>query len=396
MAGSKGEVSAYFSDLGRSVSQAWSASGRRPSSLPDVAATVLAEVDLPSGLDASSILQWAAETADLPPQTGRNDTFGQPPLILHHEDDFFIQALTWMDGTTSIHDHAFCGAFMVVEGRSLHVTHSFEPADRLAEGHLVVGELVAGRPEVLGPLGVRRIEPGAHFIHALFHLERPTVTVVVRNWTCDLPDPQYEYLRPGLGWDSQWKDRSWSKRLQSIHALMLLDPAAGRRTVRELVAGGAALWEAFLLVQYWSTTHRWDDTALDLADCLVSRAGTLGGVLPSAFEREIDVRKILMRRGMLSTLDHRVLLALLANLPDPSSVVAILRQMFPGQAPGALLLEWVEELSSPDLRAASGLRFPASRLDELRASPLDGREQELLAEVRTAWGQPKDLVRLAG
>jgi hypothetical protein len=388
------DVSAYFSTLGRAVSQAWSAVGRRDGALPDVAERILAEVDVPSGLNALSILEWAAAAVDLPPQSRRSDPFGQPPLVLHHEEDFFIQALTWMEGTTAIHDHCFCGAFMVLQGTSLHVAHSFDLADRLAEDHLVVGELVPVQPEVLRPLDIRRIEPGEHFIHALFHLERPTVTVVVRNGSCDLPYPQYTYLRPGLGWHSLWEDRSWSKRLQSIHALVVLDPAAGLQTIRELIAGRATIWEAFLLVEYWSSNHWWDDIAVNLADRLVTRAGALNGVLPSALKQEIRVRKILIRRGMLHTLHHRVLLALLANLPDASSITTILQQLFPGQVPGALLLEWVEELSAPDLRGISGLTFPASRLDEFRASPLDGREQELLAEIRAAWGEPKDLTGL--
>ncbi len=61
--------------------------------------------------------------------------------MLHHEGDYFIQALTWMEGTTAIHDHAFCGAFMVLEGASLHVTYGFRTAERLAEDRLVVGDL---------------------------------------------------------------------------------------------------------------------------------------------------------------------------------------------------------------------------------------------------------------
>ncbi len=263
------DVSAYFSTLGSVVSQAWSAAGRRDSDLPDVAERSLAKVDVPSGLDAASILRWAAAAVDLPPQSRSSDKFGQPPLILHHEEDFFIQALTWMEGTTAIHDHGFCGAFMVLQGTSLHVAHTFELADRLAEDRLAVGDFAPTQPEVLRPPDIRRIEPGDRFIHALFHLERPTVTIVVRNESCDLPYPQYTYLRPGLGWHSLWEDRAWSKRLESVHALVVLDPQAGRQTIKELVAGGATTWEAFLLLVYWSRIHGWDEIALDLADRLV-------------------------------------------------------------------------------------------------------------------------------
>jgi hypothetical protein len=352
---------------------------------------VLADVEVPAGVTASSILEWVATTSDLPPQSRRSDPFGQPPLVLHHEDDFFIQALVWMEGTTAIHDHAFCGAFMVLEGVSLQVTYTFEPAERMAEDQLVVGDLGADRPEVLRPFDVRPIEPGEAFLHALFHLERPTVTIVVRNGACPLPYPQYEYLRPGLGWNSLWADRTWSKRLQSLRALELLDPAGARRTVGELVRGGASLWEAFLLVENWSSTHRWNEATTDLIECLGARNATLAGVLGTALEQQAFVRKILMRRGMIHALEHRTLLALLANLPDAPSVTSVVHQLFPGEDPGALLLTWAEELSGPDLAGVSGLSFADGRLAELRASSLEGREQDLLAEIRSRWGEPRGL-----
>jgi len=296
-----------------------------------------------------------------------------------------------MEGTTAIHDHSFCGAFMVLEGASLQATYDFEPADRLAEDRLVVGDLVSRQPEVLRPLDIRLIEPGGGFVHALFHLERPTVTIVVRNGACALPYPQYEYLRPGLGWHSLWEDRIWSKRLQSIRALEVLDPASAHRTVRELVTGGASLWEAFLLIENWSSTHRWNQSTADLVECLGARNGALADVLGNALEQQLFVRKILMRRGMLHGLEHRALLALLANLPDASSVTSVVHQLFPGEDPGALLLEWAEELSGPDLRSVSGLSFADGRLAALRASPMEGREEELLAEIRSKWGGPRGL-----
>jgi len=388
---SAADVPTYCATLGQAVSRAWSAADRQDGALPEVAARALAEVDVPAGVTSSGILEWAAATADLPPQSRRSDPFGQPPLVLHYEDDFFIQALIWMEGTTAIHDHSFCGAFMVLEGASLQVTYDFEPADRLADDRLVVGDLVSDQPEVLRPLDIRPIEPGGGFIHALFHLERPTVTIVVRNSACALPYPQYEYLRPGLGWNSLWEDRTWSKRLQSIRTLEVLDPASARRTVRELVTGGASLWEAFLLVEHWSSTHRWNESTADLVECLGARNGALADVLGNALEQQVFVRKILMRRGMLHALQHRALLALLANLPDAPSVTSVVHQLFPGEDTGTLLLTWAEELSGPDLRGVSGLSFADGRLAELRASPLEGREQDLLAEIRSKWGEPRGI-----
>ena len=106
-------------------------------------------------------------------------------------------------------------------------------------------------------------------------------------------------------------------------------------------------------------------------ETLGARGGPLGDVLGAALEQQAFVRKILLRRGMLHALHHRVLLALLANVPDPSTVTSVIQQLFPGEDPGALLLTWAEELSGPDLRGASGLSFTADRLAELRACRSD-------------------------
>jgi hypothetical protein len=374
----------YFDVLGRAVSQAWSVRGRDATVLPDVAERALAVIEPPSGLDAAAILSWTAGARHLPKQTRPGDTFGQPPLVLYREEDFYIQALTWMEGTTAIHDHGFAGAFMVLQGSSLHVEHTLAVAERLADDQLVLGNLTVRRPEVLGPLDVRRIEPGGDFIHALFHLEQPTVSIVVRNRSCNLLLPEYGYLSPGLGWDGLWEDRTWSKRLQSIDTLVRLDPSAGRRRMEELVAGEATLWEAFSLLHHWFSRHWWDDVSATLAELLARRAAPLA-ILGPVLEREAGVRRILARRGLLDALHQRLFLALLANLPDAPSITTILGRLFPGQPPGALLLDWVEELASPRLRGVSGLRLTPERLAQFRAVPADRREHDLLAEVRDAW-----------
>jgi hypothetical protein len=366
----------YFRSLGQAISGAWSGCARRPADLPEVAAQALADVEVPDGLDAAAILSAFATASELPPQPGRRDDFGQPPLVVYRDGDLYIQALTWMDGTTAIHEHGFAGAFMVLQGASLHVVHDFSLGEQIAEDRLLVGDLRLRQPEVLRRLDVRRIEPGGQFIHALFHLERPTVTVVVRNDTSGLPHPQYTYLSPGLAWDGEWRDRTWVKRVQSIDALIKLDPTAGRHLVEDLVAKHDSVWEAFRLVHYWCQLHDWDEIAEELTARLAARAGALSEVLSPAMSQQVAVRKVLLRRGMLRSLHQRVLLALLANLPD------------------SFLLDCVEELAGPGLRGISGLSFSTEKLQELRRYAIPGGERTILTEVRAAWGQPFDPAEL--
>ncbi len=362
------------------------------SSLPEAASEALESVAPPESLDARQVLEYAARTPAMPPQTSLDDKFGEPPLILHWEPDFVVQALIWMDGTTSIHEHSFAGAFMVLEGASLHVTHHFELGEALADGRLISGQLEQQSVEILGSGAVRAIEPGADFIHALFHLQMPTITVVVRNDSAFMHRPQYTYLRPGLGFDPFWKDRVFSKRVSSIDALTRLDTEAGWSLLEEMVEA-SPIWESFVLVERRCAQQGWTDRTAALAQRLTTRAPQLDGVLAPALAESAAVQRILLRRGMLRELHQRIFLALMANLREATDTLAVLDQLYAGQETDQLLLDWVAELSGPSLRGISGLNLSRERLEEIRAISGADRQELLLGEVRAAWGDPERSIK---
>jgi len=348
-------VAAYFADLGAAVEQQWTKLGRRGPDLSAAAAAALEQVPPAAHVGAMAVLRYAAGSPDLPSEQSKlSDVFGQPPLTMFSAPDFFVQALTWVDGTTSIHQHGFDGAFAVAEGLSLHVPYGFDLAEMAAEDHLVAGELVMGEPEILRPGQVRRIDAGFGFIHALFHLERPTVTIVVRNSSTSLPYPQYTYLRPGLGWDNLWSNRLVGRRLQAIGAMHRLDPPAAEEAAADVVAA-APPWVAFLAVRDALSRSGWSDQVADLCRALRPRVGAVGELLEPALQAEVKQAKVLARRKLLGERHHRTLLALLANLPDEASVRAVIQALYPDQEPSRLVLEWVAELSSPAYRRVSGL-----------------------------------------
>ena len=88
--------------------------------------------------------------------------------------------LYWFASTTAIHDHAFCGAFSVLDGGSLHSQYSFTPSVNCGDG-LTLGTLESIRNERLRKGDVRTIHPYDGLIHSLFHIEHPSVSLVVRT-----------------------------------------------------------------------------------------------------------------------------------------------------------------------------------------------------------------------
>lgn len=366
-----GDVAAYFDELGALVSDNWSRLGRHSANLAEAANDALAQMPPGHDVGAGPVLEHAATCAELPElQSSLSDVFGQPPLVLHEGDGFHIQALTWIDGTTDIHQHGFDGAFAVAEGVSLHVPYSFQPTSTLADGHLVTGELAMDAAEVLRPGDVRPIESGFAFVHALFHLERPTLTVVVRNVSSGRPYPQYSYLRPGLGFDRLWSERRSGKRLQALAALHRLDPEAARGVLADLVGTGPP-WLAYLALRDAVRRGGMTEHTRRACELLESRLPELGPYLQSSFELEAQQSNVMSRRVMLSERHHRTFLALVANLPDRSVLQSVMAELYPESPPERLLLEWVSELSEPRYRSVSGLRLTEEQRHRVSAS-LDG------------------------
>src|SRR4051812_42509570 len=103
----------WFTDLGQRVDAGWQRAGRNEHAFPEIATQALGELPPPPSLGAVPVLRHAIADG----LTAEQDagTFGQPSLVLHRARDFYISALYWLDGTTSIHQHAFSGAFRVLE-----------------------------------------------------------------------------------------------------------------------------------------------------------------------------------------------------------------------------------------------------------------------------------------
>lgn len=377
----------YFRRLGVVVDERWTAVDCRVEHLAGLAAEALEEVPPPDDLTPEALLGELVANTSLPEQGPAADNFGQPPAVVYRNGDLLIQAITWMDGATSIHEHGFDGAFRVLRGSSLHVGYGFIEEHALADGHLVTGRLVMGEPEILHTGAVRPIVSGPEFIHALFHLERPSVTVVVRNRSSHLARPQYNYRLPGLGIDPSDADEGLGIRLRGLHSLHHLDPD---RAVEAAVAvvGGRDLWTAFQVCDDWAHTFGEGPELSALVGELDHQDPGLGALLNPMYADVARRTRLLTRRGMLAERDHRLFLALLILLPDWRSIEFSLGQAFPEEDPDRLVLRWVEELASPEYRGASGLHLGSDGMDLLRAHLRPGETPAEPGAVASQWRPP--------
>jgi len=383
-AGARDLLGRYASTLGRLIEQRWAARRNHVAAFPEVSVQALLDVDIPDTLDPATILA-AAATGGLPEQVDPNSEFGRPPLTVYRSREFFVSTLFWFDGTTSIHQHGFSGAFRVLAGGSLHAPYEFDTAEEVTH-RLAFGTLQLQQPELLEVGMARTIEPGNRFIHALFHLERPSVTVVVRTYSQPTGQPQFNYLRPGVAYDPFFRHHGLQRQLQSLSALADIDRQAALAAAGELV-DHEDLWTAFLLLRHWFSTVERTGTFAQLLDAVEQRHGTVVAGLRPVFEHEQRAHNIAARRQLVRDEEHRLFLALLLNLPDRRSVDAVLRQRFPKEPPGDLLARWVAELAAPERRAMSGLSLAPDALAQLSAALRDGTD-DALSRVGTPTAPP--------
>lgn len=216
-----GKVLKQFEQLGVAVENAWNATGRSEAAFSKIASQGLAKSGVLTSVDIDGIIAWLMNSGEIPAQDATD--FGQPPINLFVGDGFYIQALFWIDSTTAIHEHSFSGAFGVLHGSSVHSKYSFT-VEKEVSRRLMIGRTAFLSAELLQRGDVREILPGDKLIHALFHLDRPSVSLVVRTSPkLQLERPQYAYLKPHIAFDDVNLAKLQVVQLRMLESLFATD-----------------------------------------------------------------------------------------------------------------------------------------------------------------------------
>src|SRR3982751_818235 len=97
--------------LGGLVEERWRAANYDKAQFSRIATEALASARLPDEVRPDDLVAWALRSPSLPQQRDMASKFGQPPLTLFRAPRFYIDALHWLDGSTTVHQHGFSGAF---------------------------------------------------------------------------------------------------------------------------------------------------------------------------------------------------------------------------------------------------------------------------------------------
>ena len=398
-----------FQKLGELVESRWRAENYSEQLFPEIAAQALVEADLPARVDPWEIIRWVQTADSLPQQFDVEGRFGNPPITLFAGPRFFIDIYYWLDGTTSIHQHSFTGAFQVLLGSSIHSRYSFRE-NKIINEHFSVGELALEEVQLLKLKDVRMIRAGRDFIHSLFHLDRPSATITIRTEHTPSSALQYDYRKPHFALDPFFRNPVMIKKLQTIGLLLGMKHKDADAMIGDLVCSSDFQTAYFALAEtYQQLQSNEMDTLFGLSTgkdrfrAILDRARTVHGelidlVLPVLEEQERQM-SIVQRRSTITKDAHRFFLALLLNVPSREKILELVKQRYPDQEPVETILDWVEELGhtrvlgSKETNALGLAEFDDSYVFVLECL-LEGLDLEAINQKAAAQYPPENAAEL--
>ncbi len=338
----------FFERMGRGIHAAWRRRNFDEDAFPELALAALqASPPADSVTYADVVRAWVF--AGEVPRNISSEHFGQPAITVFAHERFYIEVLCWMDASTAVHQHGFSGAFHVMAGSSLHTTYRFAPGERI-DSQMLLGEVVHERSELLTRGASRMIRAGAGFIHSLFHLDRPSISVVVRTARESDRLPQWEYFPPYLALDSTHGEERRRRRLtQTLDMLFSTDPPGYDQLVDRLVAeSDLSLIHATLLHTLQQASGGPGAIAAErvtaIRTALRARFGAVADRLESSCRELLRASELVRRRDEILDRDLRFFVALLIHVPTRAAVLELVEE-YTGRDPLAQVWEWVQALT---------------------------------------------------
>jgi hypothetical protein len=332
-------MNSYFTELGRSILSQWRDRNFSLQEFPELAASALKNSPPVKKVNLAELVREFLLNDEQPFQS--QSGFGQPELIVYDNPRFYIQALFWLDGTTDIHQHMFSGAFHVLQGSSIHSRFAFDDAQSIS-AHLRVGNLRVLSTELLETGHTVPIVSGRGYIHSLFHLDTPSITIVVRTHTDPGTGPQFTYLPPHLAVDPDHYDTLTLRRKQLLDALEVTNDPSYPKLVAKMIRQ-LDFERGFFILQngmgYLRSIDRWDETWAVFA----KKHGKLSELVEPTLDEIIRRDGMVALRGEVTEVEHRFFLALLLNVPTRKEILSMVGKRFPG-SPAKTVLRWIEEL----------------------------------------------------
>jgi hypothetical protein len=345
----------FFHELGERLENESRSKDYNETIFPSLAAAGLRKSSLHEKHSPWQVLEWTLGETELPAQRDVPGRFGEPPITIYSAPRFHIDVYFWFQGTTSVHQHAFCGAFQVMHGSSIHSWYEFDDVD-VVNAFCKIGEMRLKSCELLNVGDVQEIIPGRRYIHSLFHLDHPSVSIVIRTDKSPLFLPQFDYQKPGLAFDPFFEQVATIKKQQAIGALLRAGRADADELFTELIEDcdfhTAYLYLAFVRSHLRSDgvgqmfgADEWKNRFGHFLDIVEDRHGSRVEMLRRVFAYRDRLDDLVNRRGFVNEPEHRFFFALLLNVDSREQILKLISKRFADSDPIEKILDWSHELS---------------------------------------------------
>ncbi len=344
-----------FNNLGAEIEVLWRDANYDEALFPEIAAEALKKANLPAEISAWEVIEWTMQQTYLPEQRDLKGSFGDPPITLYNSPRFHIDVYFWLEGTTAIHQHAFCGAFQVLMGSSIHSWYEFERSEAI-NTFTEIGDINLKLCELLSEGDVQAINAGKQYIHGLFHLEQPSATIVVRTHKSPMFLPQFSYHKPYLAIDPFFEEANTTKKMQCVTALIRAKHprtdefiagwlrTADFQTTFQILSGLRGYLRANQVDRLFNLVapqNRFDA----LFEIVRERHGERANIFPKVFEHIDKLDQILRQRNYVTDPEHRFFLALLLNIEGREMIFSLIKERFPDSDPLDKVLDWTFDLA---------------------------------------------------
>jgi hypothetical protein len=374
--------------LSARIDAEWKAAGYKTRDLPRIAARRLTGARPDRGFDLDALADWTLSRSRFPAACNPFGPFGPSTFTVWSNERFFVTVYVYRSPEVEVHDHDFAGAFVNLSGKTLHCTFDFAAAERI-DTMVRTGEIRVASVEMIGEGDVRHIEPGSRFIHQVWHLDHPTVVLVIRTLPRTSPQPQFQYLRPAIAMETfreDWRFVSVPDRFRYTRKMTecLRDTAKGVGYIRQLIQRESPWDAASHLLENW----RYLRNAGVLEDTLALGAKHQGAWFAGMADAGKGVDLFYsVRWWRLRKREDCVVLALLLTLRSWPAIRGELAKVLPDVEPADQVAESLERLAQEEtiaLPLAAGSRATISRaLREHDSLSLDNplRQEMLLRSL---------------
>lgn len=344
-----------FQNLGAEIEDLWRDKNYDETLFPQVAGKVLRAANLPEKVSGWEVIEWTMNQTYLPDQRDLHGGFGDPPITLYNGPRFHIDVYFWLEGTTAVHQHAFCGAFQVLMGSSIHSWYEFDLQEKI-NTFTEIGNINLKTVDLLTVGDVLEIAAGREYIHGLFHLDQPSATIVVRTHSSPLHLPQFSYHKPFLAVDPFFEEPNTTKKLQCVTAMIRSKYPETDRLVAEMLEK-SDFQTTFRILSTVRNYFQGDQLEQmfnldsskkkfeELLEVVTNRHGERANIFRQVFAYEDMINEILKIRTYVTDPEHRFFLALLLNVEGKERTFSLIKERFPDADPIDKILDWSFDLS---------------------------------------------------